>query len=375
MQGRRLHGSPLTEKQACLWHYPGFMRLLRETEFLLKMTSSAWFTLVLMWPVAGFAFVAFMDAAMKSEGDNGIFFHWQSGEDAVVGICMSLTVFLFWPLFVVLSAVLALRPDLDPAFKAPLVKAPRGVPRRRIHLPRLDTPFWQPPEHEAEVVSRMIRLRLKKDRRLADEPPPWRWPMERLWATTESLMMELVRGYLALREDGLAPADIVARLEAARPVGAAHPPDARLRPYLKWRLAQADPDYLALGHRVFAPALRLAILWARAQIRREGNLPNEWLGVAITLDEVEPSFEGLFFPAGPHPNNWRDALAGKRREWALIKLRLKEGDTLMQYCEPAGDDGEFNGQHGIALVRNDRAVAWIAAVAAEVEAEEIEWVG
>lgn len=340
------------------------MRFLRETEFLLKMTSSAWFTLVLMWSVAGFAFLAFMDAAMKSEGDDGIFFHWQNGEDAVVGICMSLTVFLFWPLFVVLSAVLALRPDLDPAFKAPLVKAPQGVPRRRIHLPRLDTPFWQPPEHEAEVVSRMIRLRFKKDRRLAGEPPPWRWPMERLWATTESLLLELVRGYLALREDGLTPADIVARLEAARSDGAAHPPDPRLRPYLKWRLAQADPDYLALGHRVLAPALRLAIRWARRTLVGEVPPSMAWLCEDLTSAEVDAAFEGLFAPDAPLPENWRDALAAKRREWAVLKLRMRDGDRLRRYeGRPDGAANNHTGR-GIALLREDNIIGWTAAISA-----------
>lgn len=334
------------------------------------MTSNTWFTLVLMWSVAGFAMVTFADAASKAEGDDGIFFYWRNGEDVFVGIFLSLLIFLFWPLFIILMAVLALRPDLDPAMKAPLVRAPQGLPRRRIHLPRLDTPFWKPPEHEAEVVSRMIRLRFKKDQRLAGEPPPWRWPMERLWATTESLLLELVRGYLALREDGLAPADIVARLEAARSVDGIRPPDARLRPYLKWRLAKTDPDYLALGWRVFGPALALAIRWSRQTSRRGETLPAEWLGAAIAPDEVEPAFEGLFFPAGPHPENWRDALMEKRREWALMALRFKEGDTVMQYCEPAGE--ELSGRHGIALVRDGRAVAWITAVAVAQEAEGTE---
>ena len=330
------------------------------------MTSSAWFTLILMWSVAGFALTTFTDAAAKSEGDDGIFFHWRNGEDAFIGIFVSLFVFLFWPLVILFMLVLALRPDLDPELKAPLVRAPQGQPRRRVRLPRLDSPFWQPPKHEAEVVSRMIRLRLKKDHRLAGEPPPWRWPMERIWASTEAQLLGLVRGYLTLREDGLAPAEIVARLEAERGDADFERPDARLRPYIKWRLARMDPDYAALGIRVFAPALKLAIRWARGQSQPKDGLPAEWLGEEVAPEEVEPAFEGLFFPAGPRPDNWREALDGKRREWALIKLRMRGRDRILHYAGPIVEDEEGPGDHGIALVRDGRAVAWIAAVKAGI---------
>jgi hypothetical protein len=328
------------------------------------MTSSVWFTFILMWSVAGFALLALVDAAAKSEGDDGVFFHWRNGEDVFVGIVMSLVISLFWPLFIILMVVLALRPDLDPSMKAPLVRAPQGASHRRIHLPRLDTPFWKPPEHEAEVVSRMIRLRLKKDPRLAGEPPPWRWPMERLWTSTEAHLLELVRGYLALREDGLMPPEIVARLETGRDAADSAPPDARLRSYIKWRIAQADRDYAALGRRVFGPALTLAIRWARGQSRPKDGLPDDWLGEEIAPEEVEPAFEGLFFPAGPHPENWRDALDGKGREWAVMKLRMRGGDRILHYARLIAEDEEEAGEHGVALVRDGRAIAWIAAIEA-----------
>lgn len=334
------------------------------------MTSDIWFTLVPIWSVAGFALLTFVDAVAKSEGDDGIFFHWQNGEDAFVAIFMSLFLFLLWPLFIILMAVLALRPDLAPEMKAPLVRAPQGAPRRRIHLPRLDTPFWKPPEHEAEVVSRMIRLRLKKDRRLAGEPPPWRWPMERIWASTEAHIMELARGYLALREDGLAPAEIVARLEAERD-GAANPPDARLRPYLKWRIAQADPDYAALGRRVFSPALAMAIRWARRAPGGETTPSTAWLCEDLISAEVDAAFEGLFAPGAPLPENWRDALAAKRREWAVLKLRIRDGDRLCRY--EGGPDGAASDHagRGIALLRKDTIIGWTAAIsAAAVDSED-----
>jgi hypothetical protein len=334
------------------------------------MTSSAWFTLILMWSVAGFALTTFIDAAAKSEGDGGIFFHWRNGEDAFIGIFVSLVVFLFWPLVILFMLVLALRPDLDPVLKAPLVRAPQGQPRRGVRLPRLDSPFWQPAEQEAEVVSRMIRLRLKKDRRLAGEPPPWRWPMERIWASTEAQLLGLVRGYLTLREDGLAPAEIVARLEAERGAADSERLDARLRPYIKWRIAQMDPDYATLGIRVFAPALRLAIRWARGKSKPKDGLPAEWLGEEVAPEEVEPAFERLFFPAVPSPDNWRDALDGKRREWALMKLRMREGDRILHYTRPIAEDEEAPGDHGIALVRDGRAVAWVAAINAGIILED-----
>jgi len=316
-----------------------------------------------MWSLAGFALVTFADAAMKSEGEDGIFFHWRNAEDAFVGIVASLLIFLFWPLFIILMGVLALRPDLDPTFKAPLVRAPTGKPRYRIRMLRLDLPFWQPPEHEAEVVTRMIRLRLKKDPRLAGEPPPWRWPMQRIWDSTEAHLLELVRGYLALCEDGLGPADIVARMEKQSGGIPDEPPDVRLRPYLAWRIRQADPEYIVLGRRVFSPALRLAIRWARRQSQSDEVLPSDWLGDEITSGDVEPAFEGLFFPAGPRPENWREALEAKRREWRLLTLRMREGDRVLQYAEPVNDDMDGFGEHGIALVRNGEAITWVAAIA------------
>lgn len=325
-----------------------------------------------MWSLAGFALVTFADAAMKSEGEDGIFFHWRDGEDVFVGIFVSLVIFLFWPLFIILMGVQALRPDLDPAFKAPLVRAPAGRPRYRIRMPRLDSPFWQPPEHEAEVVTRMIRLRLKKDPRLTGEPPPWRWPMSRIWDSTEAHLLELVRGYLALREDGLAPSEIVAQMERLRDASPDKAPDARLRPYLAWRIRQADPEYVALGQRVFGPALRQAIRWARRQSQSDEVLPADWLGEEISREDVEPAFEGLFFPAGPRPENWREALETKRRAWRLLTLRMREGDRIRHYGEPTAEDEEEAGEHGIALVRDGEALAWIAAVTVLEEPEETE---
>jgi hypothetical protein len=341
------------------------------------MIFDSWTTIGVMWSIAGVATLALADAAMRHEEGEGIFEQCRSVENTVAMVLILLLVLLFWPVAWIAAAVLAFRPDLDPDLKAPLRRASHRKPRLRIAMPRLDSPWWKPAEHDSEVLSRMIRLRLKRDPRLAGAAPPWRWPRDRLWRTTEAMLLEAVQQYLALWTDGLSAQDIVRRIEDLRGAADGPPTDPRLRPYLRWRLAQADPDYLRLGHRVFAPAALQAIRWARKSLlganRADPFPPAEWLVEEISPDEVEPAFEGLFFPAGPRPENWREALIWKRREWALMKLRLREGDDVMQYQEPPAADAESAGQHGIALVRDGRAVAWIPAVAAEdIEEEEIE---
>jgi len=341
------------------------------------MIFETWTTFGVMWSIAGVATLALTDAAMRHEEGEGIFEQRRGVEAAVVMIMASLFFLLLWPLAWILAVVLAVRPDLDPDLKAPLRRAWRRKPRLRIALPRLDTPWWKPAKHDTEVLSRMIRLRLKKDPRLAGEAPPWRWPQDRLWGTTEAMLLVTVQQYLALWTDGRSAGDIVRRIEDLRGAPAGTPPDPRLRPYLRWRLAEADPSYLALGHRVFAPAAIQAIRWARKSLvdacGTEPFPPADWLGAKISPNEVEPAFEGLFFPAGPRPENWREALTWKRREWALMKLRWREGDAIMQYREPATDGEESPGQHGIALVRNGRAIAWISAISTtDPDVEEVE---
>lgn len=317
---------------------------------------SIWQVGLLMWSVAGFAMVTFMDAAMRHEGE-GLLFGHETKFDATIGLLVAVFVFIAWPAILIYCVVVTVRGGDVQLASAPLRKAPQPEP-----LPaRQPNPSWMPPEDDEELLCRMIRLRLKKDSRLAGQGPPSRWPPKSLWQTPEAALLDAVQAYLELHADRLSPAEIAERINERLGGVDDHGSTVGLRAHIKHRMQREDPDYLTLGRAVLNAAAVLAVQHTRRKLDRRRDmftypLP-DWLKETLSPVDVERDFEGLMFPRGERPGDWRRRLAEKQREWRFLALRMAEDDILKRY-RADGTDRE----RGIALVRRGRPVGHIAAI-------------
>lgn len=315
-----------------------------------------------MWSVAGFAMVTIMDFAMRQEGGDGLLFGHETRLDAFVGLAVALVAFIAWPAILVFIAVEMVRDGPIEEGSAPLRRA--SLPEPTVSWP---SPSWMPPEDDEELLCRMIRLRLKKDPRLAGQGPPNRWPRSSLWQTTEAVLVETAFAYLTLRLDGLSPPAICGRLiERGATVGGGKAPSG-LRSMVRARLRHEDTAYLELGPGVLGAATGLAVRYFRRRLAERlssDQVPrSDWLGEALTPDEVERDFEGLIFASEGRLPDWQDRLAAKRREWALLALRVRESDRVHPYQAPEG-------ARGLALVRNGRPIDHIAAARPQESSED-----
>lgn len=318
---------------------------------------SVWEFGLLMWSVAGFAAVTAIDVAMRHEDGKGLLFGQETKANAIMGLLAAVAIFVFWPVAIVLIAVAALRHGDAQLASAPLRRAPpsESLPARQPN------PSWMPPEDDEELLCRMIRLRLKKDPRLAGHGPPRRWPPESLWQTPEAVLLDAVQAYLELHSDQLSPAEIADRINERFGGADDHDSTIGLRAVIKDRIQREDPDYLTLGRAVLNPAAVLAIKHTRGKLDRRRDrftYPEpDWLKETISPGDVERDFEGLMFPRGRRLGGWRQRLAEKRREWRILTLRMAEGDILNRY-QADGTDLD----RGIALVRAGRLVGHVSAI-------------
>lgn len=318
---------------------------------------SNWQVGLLIWSVAGFAMATLMDFAMRHEDGRGFLFGHETRLDAVIGLMVALAAFIAWPVFLILIAVEIVRDGPIKEGQAPLQRVRQPVP-----VAKWPNPSWMPPEDDDELLCRMIRLRFKKDPRLAGQGPPHRWPRESLRQTAEAVLADTVYAYLTLRREGLPPQAICRRLiDRIGGVDGSNTP-AGLRSMVRARLHHKDPAYLELGPGVLGAATGLAVRYIRRRIAERLSSPEfprpDWLGEDLTAEEVERDFEGLVFPSEGQLPDWQERLAAKRREWDLLKLRMGESDGVRRYRAPEGSGCA----RGLALIRDGQPIDYIAAV-------------
>ena len=243
------------------------------------------------------------------------------------------------------------------------LKSPREKPSARIPVQASETLPYERDLSRVFMICRMIELRRKHDPQLRNREPPTGWPMFRILATPEAMIVDAVEDYYWLRDGGMTEREALERMEKFR-IGS-NKVDLldcdSFHTYVWCAVIVTAPIWSKIDIAIFDEALAIARRWHAEDIEHERVNPSDpsvaslggRIGVALAESGKILTDDGKEMQAmsvNDVSYSLNASVPARRQEWARMRLRMLPGDELTWF-------GRGGPSYGVALVRQGRPIA------------------
>lgn len=215
------------------------------------------------------------------------------------------------------------------------------------------------------ATCKMIDQRRRVDKAIKREKRASQWPSNKVLATPESLITNVVEFCEFLKNDGHTEEESIRKI-AAFSKQALPQENVDLLSYLKLRLESSDPSYLTLGADLLNSAVAIAVSYARKAIeKRKSEMPFppvEWLGKKIDHDKVSTYRNKLYARTLDGKDEIIEAPVPESRDWIRFQLRIKPDDEIRSYSGSLIPEHGLGYRAGIALVRSGVPIEHIVTI-------------
>lgn len=205
----------------------------------------------------------------------------------------------------------------------------------------------------SSILCEMVNVRKRRDARLRGSEPS-NWPMIRLWLSPEGRILDAVADFQWLLDAGLTEEQALSHMLSLDGRDACSTAVTTLRAFIEHSLKFFDPSYIDLEAGILTKNIKLAGLWAAAEIKHlklaRSYPPPEWLRNRVHFADVAPQFTMA-------TRSIYDELG--KRNWDRIKVRMVNDDELWAFRSPPDDWRRLAGREGVALIRRGRPIAKI----------------
>lgn len=215
------------------------------------------------------------------------------------------------------------------------------------------------------ATCKMIDQRRRVDKTIKREKRASQWPSNKVLATPESLITNVVEFCEFLKNDGYTEEESIRKI-AAFSNQALPQENINLVSYLKLRLEASDPSYLALGPDLLNGAAAIAVAYARKAIeKRQSETPFPpvgWLGEKIAHDKISTYQNKLHARTLDGKDEIIEVPVPENRDWIRFQLRIKPDDEIRSFSGSLIRGHGLGYRAGIALVRNDVPIEHIVTI-------------
>lgn len=209
------------------------------------------------------------------------------------------------------------------------------------------------------IATRMIELRRKREWWFKRSPRPNKRPGFETWRSPEFAILSIAKSFATLRQDGLSEVQAIARIDERRNIGVLLAEIVSLEDYVKLVLARYAPRYLEFGDRHLREVLSL-VEAKLANRYRAPTSPSAWSQSSlakerVSVEEFRRQLATSKLSQGPmlFPRQSAD------EELTQLLVRLNDDDEIWSWRSPPETWRMMIGRGGLALVRNNRAIAMV----------------
>lgn len=215
------------------------------------------------------------------------------------------------------------------------------------------------------ATCKMIDQRRRVDKTIKREKRASQWPSNKVLATPESLITNIVEFCEFLKNDGYSEEESIRKI-ATFSNQALSQENVNLVSYLKLRLEASDPSYLALGPDLLNAAAVIAVAYARKVIEKRRSEtpfpPVGWLGEKIAHDNVSTYRNTLCARTLDGKDGVIEAPVPESRDWIRFQLRIKPDDEIRSFSGSLIPGSGLGYRAGMALVRNGVPIEHIVTI-------------